>query len=1391
MKMKNHLSRRHLLYWTLLWLTACGTLWAAPTQTTPYIKIDQFGYLPASRKVAVVADPQTGYNAAESFTPGTGANQYQVRRWSDDAVMMSGTLQVWGGGATHAQSGDRGWSFDFSSITTPGSYYIFDVANNVGSYRFDIGDNVYDEAMKHAVRMFYYQRLNFAKQTPYTDAKWADGASYEGANQDRFATSRFNKGNAATAKDLHGGWMDAGDVNKYTTFAESAVIQLAEAYRINPNAFKDNYAIPESGNGIPDVLDELKYELDFLKRMQDATGTNGFFLKVGVDNYNEVSPPSTDTRPRYYLPECTSATLAGAAMFAVAGQTFKTHPSLLTYGNDLIARAEAAWNRAKITTNNFTTFETSCDDGDIKSGDSDRAGEDQLGSAFVTAVYLYEATGKAEYKTFVESQYTAVKPYNGNWWGPYWMPQQLAFLRYSTLSGASSAVVTNIRNQKAGMNYLFSLNDYNNGTDLYRAYMADAQHHWGSNQVRANSGILNLDFVTFNLNPSSHAQYREVAEQYLHWMNGVNPMNLVMLSNMSVAGAENSVNEIYHTWFTNGTVWDNVQTSAYGPAPGYVTGGPNKSYSGSVANITNQPPQKAYKEWNNGSPENSWEITEPAIYSQAAYIMLLGRVMSTTASADTQAPTTPTNLTVSNVASTGLTLSWTASTDNVGVSAYEVYQGGNLLNGNVIGTSFNVTGLTCNTAYSFTVKAKDAAGNVSTASNAANATTAACDTQAPSVPANVTASNVSAASLTLSWTASTDNVAVTAYEVYRGATLVNGNVTTTSLNITGLTCNTVYSFTVKAKDAAGNVSSSSSALNVTTAACPTGTVIYDDALAAGWEDWSWSSTRNYANTAPVQTGVNSIRVDFAGWGGLSLRQATALATNSNTVMKFWVYSTAVNNMLFFVQTDDSSPQPASYAFTTDANQWKEITVNMAQMGNPATIKRLNFQNNSANNITTYFDQIRIETGVAADTQAPTTPANLSASAITQNSLTLSWTASTDNVGVTAYEVYRGATLLNGNVTATSLNITGLTCNTAYSFTVKAKDAAGNVSPSSNALNVNTSSCADTQAPSVPFGLTATNKTQTGFTLGWAASTDNVGVVAYEVYRGGVLVNGNVTTTSLAITGLTCNTTYSFTVKAKDAVGNVSSASSVLSVKTNACLSPVVYDETLAANWSDWSWNSTLNFANTNPVRVGSKSLRADITSTGGVSLRHVDGVSTTASTVLRFWVRGTAASSLLVYVQADDTGAALGNYTFTTKSNSWSEIVLNMSQLGSPSVIKRITIQNNSASTVTAYLDNIRLTTVNNARLAEEELTEKSNELLVYPNPSEGPITLKYFAPKPEKVQLQLWDMQGRMLQNNEERVESGTNFFSMDVSQQPVGMYLIQLKGPERIQTQKVLIRR
>lgn len=842
---------------------------AVPSQTTYHIKVDQFGYFPSSRKVAVIADPQVGNNSAEVFNASTAANQYQIRRWDNDAVVFTGTLSAWNGGATQTQSGDRGWYFDFSALTTPGSYYVFDLGNTIGSFRFEISETVYDEVLKQALRTFFYQRINFAKQAPYTDAKWADAICYEGIGQDKSATSRYNKGNTTTAKDLRGGWFDAGDKNKYTTFAHTAVIALIEAYRMNPNVFKDNYNIPESGNGIPDVLDEVKYELDFLKRMQDATGTNGFFLKLGFDNYNEINPPSADTRPRYYLPECTSATLSGMSMFAVAGATLKNVTALSAYGNDLIARAEAAWARAKVTTTNFTTFETACDDGDIKSGDADVDAEDQLGRAFVAAVYLYESTGKAEYKTFAETNYVNVNPYKINWWGPYWMPQQIALLRLTAIPGVSVTVVNNIRNQKAGMNYLYSIDQYNASTDLYRSHMGDDAYHWGHNQARTSAGCYNLDFNTFGINTSNASLYKETAEQYLHWMHGVNPLGMVMLSNMYAYGAEKSANEIYHSWFTDGSVWDNALTSPNGPPPGYVPGGPNKNYTGTTPGIANQPPQKAYKDYNANWPENSWEITENSIYCQSTYIMLLSRLMTASAiQPDTSKPTAPTNLTLSNITSNSMLLSWTASTDNIGVIGYEIYQGTTLLNGNVTTTTYQANGLICNTPYSFSVKAKDAAGNLSSASNKANASTSAC---------------------------------------------------------TALVTK----------------------------------IIYDEALNSQWSDVSAASTRNFANTTPVQTGIRSISVNFSGNGTLAFSKSIASVTSANTQLQFWVYNNGTNSIRIFTQSADGSGNSTMITTKPARRKWVQITVSMTQLGNPGQIKRVIIQNASSTSTTMYFDNIQL------------------------------------------------------------------------------------------------------------------------------------------------------------------------------------------------------------------------------------------------------------------------------------------------------------------------------------------------------------------------------------------------------------------------------------------------
>jgi len=185
---------------------------------------------------------------------------------------------------------------------------------------------------------------------------------------------------------------------------------------------------------------------------------------------------------------------------------------------------------------------------------------------------------------------------------------------------------------------------------------------------------------------------------------------------------------------------------------------------------------------------------------------------------DTQPPTAPTNLASSNITTTSFTLSWTASTDNVGVTGYDVYQDGIKINpSNITPTSYNISGLPAGATYSYFVKAKDASGNQSAASTGLNVTTNAPDTEPPTSPVNLVSTIVALTSFKLDWGASTDNVGVTGYDVYQNGVKINpSNITTTSYNVTSLLPATLYNYTVKAKDAAGNQSSFSSALDVTT-----------------------------------------------------------------------------------------------------------------------------------------------------------------------------------------------------------------------------------------------------------------------------------------------------------------------------------------------------------------------------------------------------------------------------------------------------------------------------------------------------------------------------------------------------------------------------------------------
>jgi endoglucanase len=620
-----------------------------PNGPIPTIVVDQFGYLPKSKKVAVIRDPQVGYDSSARFTPGKA---YALIELPTGKVVKTAPPTVWNGGNTDQASGDKAWWFDFSEIEAPGKYAVVDLEKGIRSADFSIGEHVYKDVMKHALRAYFYQRAGFEKKPEFAGRAWADRASHLGPGQD--SESRPWHGGRPSApveksliKDLRGGWYDAGDYNKYTNWTARYIIVLLHAYEEHPQAFSDDYGIPESGNGIPDILDEVKWGLDWLVRMQNSDGS-----LLCVQGLAGASPPSDARGPSYYGPPTTSATLMGAAAFAYASKFFasRPEPDLRRYGDDLKKRATTAWTWA--TANPDVLYynnDESKQPGSkgLASGQQEMSATDRLRAQFEAAIYLFEVTGEAKFKSFADANHGALLP---SWGASMWEVDALeSLLYYARLPDATPEVAKSIR-QRFLPNLSLASEAFQRSLqqpDPYRAPMKD--YTWGSNKGKAMQARLYQLAALHSMGPKLSEISLSAALEYAHYIHGVNPLGLVYLTNMATAGASHSAATMFHTWFAHGTRWQRVTEQLPGPPPGFLVGGPNPQFStdaccrapaGSPAyrcygatafslchrNFTpplGQPPAKSYLQYNDSWPANSWAITEPSLYYQSYYIRLL------------------------------------------------------------------------------------------------------------------------------------------------------------------------------------------------------------------------------------------------------------------------------------------------------------------------------------------------------------------------------------------------------------------------------------------------------------------------------------------------------------------------------------------------------------------------------------------------------------------------------------------------------------------------------------------------------------------------------------------------------------------------------------------------
>jgi hypothetical protein len=573
--------------------------------TTTAAKVDNFGYRPSDTKVAVFsADP------GASVLVRTPAGEVVF-----DVPKDGGTIDRKG---WDAASGDQVWWVDLSSLRESGTYHLYSPALRAHSYEFVIAPDVYRDVMRAALRTFYLQRCGIGKTTRYAQA-WADEAPCHRADASMGpAPGQKDHG----LRDLAGGWHDAGDYNKYVWYATSnAILFMLRAFEDNPRAFSDgDLDIPESGNGVADLLDEVKWELDFLLKMRLPGGAVLSQVHAG-NQANGASPPSADATPRFYLDPTSEAGAVLAGSCALASRVFAT-AGQESYAATLREAALSTWGWLQEQT------------------DSDQK--------------VWAAAEVFRMEPSVESARQHVDGYHPAGWSNASLNPAAydthAAITYLQAPGATPAVVSAMRASIGrAANRVFA------SDDLYRNGMPREAYHWGSNSIRAAHGVFLLHAARLGVTGShTAADCRRHAQDFLHFFHGQNPLSMVYLTNMASRGGEHSSWQLFHNWFgqsqsahaksnyvgkpssivelhypylggaDNHGIRDD-KTSAFGPAPGFVPGGPNGNYSGSAIPPGRAVyPNRCYRDWNDQTvwTARTWEITENSIGYQGPYVAL-------------------------------------------------------------------------------------------------------------------------------------------------------------------------------------------------------------------------------------------------------------------------------------------------------------------------------------------------------------------------------------------------------------------------------------------------------------------------------------------------------------------------------------------------------------------------------------------------------------------------------------------------------------------------------------------------------------------------------------------------------------------------------------------------
>lgn len=444
------------------------------TEETADINVNQIGYLPKEEKKAVVRSAD-GSEVSGSFdvVDQTGKTVY------------TGELQD---AKENKASGEQTAIADFTEVTEAGTYKI--VTENYGeSFSFEIGDDIYDAVSDSTLRMFYLQRCG----TEVQDDTFGHAACHTGGAIAYGST-------ASSFTEVLGGWHDAGDYGRYVVAGAKAAADLMLAYEAYGDQFGDDTGIPESGNGTPDILDEVKYELDWMLQMQD-TESGGVYHKITGENFPDAVMPEEETAQMYLAPISTTATADFAATMAMASRVFKDDAAAQVY----LDAAKKAWAYLEVTPGDGVGF---------KNPDSIMTGEyddtNDTDERYWALAELYKTTGDETYLNAMK-EYSADKIGTGLGWQNVGLYGMYAYLT----SGSSDDYYDSVKvqfDQAVDAAYAYAQ------ADAYGVALGSSDYTWGSNMNVANNGMLFLMANRLEANPD----YVKAANAQVDYLMGTN-----------------------------------------------------------------------------------------------------------------------------------------------------------------------------------------------------------------------------------------------------------------------------------------------------------------------------------------------------------------------------------------------------------------------------------------------------------------------------------------------------------------------------------------------------------------------------------------------------------------------------------------------------------------------------------------------------------------------------------------------------------------------------------------------------------------------------------------------------------------------------------------------------